>query len=194
MLKRALVTSVTRSVLLAISLVPLMTGQSIAQSPDSSSLVFQDWVLNCVSQKPAAAPAATPDKKPVEPAKETQTCEIVQSFRARTNNATVATLVVGKVGTPPERKFVAQVPIGVWLPDGISIEIDKKPPLAGQFLRCTPTVCIAQFDAKKDSIDSLKGGAEASLVFADSAGTKAKLSLSAKGFGDALAALEQRGQ
>ena len=154
------------------------------QSPDRTSSVFQDWTLNCVTERPAAS------DKPAT-GKDRTICEIVQTFNAKSTNQTVATVALGKVDGA-DYTFVAQLPIGVWLADGASLTLDKKSPIVGQYLRCTPALCIVQFDAKKDTLDAVRAGAETGLQFADSAHTKVRLVLSGKGFPDAFAALESR--
>lgn len=175
---------------------------SLAQTPDRSNDFYQDWLLNCAVQRTgdvAAAPKP-PETKPPEPgakpasspaaAKTNTICEMVQTFRNRTNNQTIAIVALGKPEPGAERKFVIQVPVGVWLPDGVSLTSGKTS-VAGQYLRCSPTVCIAQADAKKEVLDALKTG-EIALEFSDAGRTRARLTISGKGFSDALAALDKR--
>lgn len=143
--------------------------------------------------KPAAATAiaASPAAATNAAAKPNTICEMVQTFRNRTNNQVIAIVALGKPEPGAERKFVIQVPVGVWLPDGIS-QTTEKTSVAGQYLRCSPTVCIAQADAKKEVLDALKAGALTSLQFSDAGRTRARLTISGKGFTDALAALDKR--
>ena len=143
--------------------------------------------------KPAAAPAiaAAPPAAASTGSKPNTICEMVQTFRNRANNQVIAIVALGKPEPGAERKFVIQVPVGVWLPDGISLTTEKIS-VAGQYLRCSPTVCIAQADAKKEVLDALKAGALTSLQFSDAGRTRARLTISGKGFTDALAALDKR--
>lgn len=171
-------------------LLALLADNAFSQTPDRSSDVYQDWILNCSNQ--LRDPAE--DKKPVaNQAKTNSICEIVQSFRNNTNNQVVAVLAYGKPDATSERKFVIQVPVGVWLPDGLSLVLDGKNLVTGQYLRCNSSICLAQTDAKKEVIDAFKSDKAISIEFSDANRARAKLSISLKGFSEALAALDKRG-
>ncbi|MBX9760787.1 MAG: invasion associated locus B family protein [Beijerinckiaceae bacterium] len=157
-----------------------------AQTPDRSSDVYQDWLLNCSTQR-ASAPEADKAKE----AAARPVCEIVQTFRNRNNNQVIALIAIGRVDPKAERKIVVQAPVGVWLPDGVTISADKAS-VTGRFLRCTPEACIAEADAKKEIMDALRSGAATAIEFSDASRTKARLTISPRGFADALAALEKR--
>jgi invasion protein IalB len=157
-----------------------------AQTPDRSSDVYQDWLLNCSAQR-----AATPDSDKAKEAAAKPVCEIVQTFRNRANNQVIALVAIGRVDPKSDRKIVVQAPVGVWLPDGVTISADKAS-VTGRFLRCTPQVCIAEADARKEVLDALRSGAATTIEFSDASRTKARLTISPKGFADALAALEKR--
>ena len=178
---------VVASTLFAVSTV------ATAQTPDRSSDVYQDWMLNCAIQKGVqAAPAQTkPDPKAKPPANP-KLCEVVQSFRSQSNNRVVAVVALGRPQAGADRKFIVQVPVGVWLPDGLSLTAAGKPPVTGSYLRCTTSVCLAQVDARPELVDALKKGTQTILEFSDAGRTRAKLTISPKGFADALPALEAR--
>lgn len=157
-----------------------------AQTPDRSSDVYQDWLLNCSTQR-----ASTPDADKAREAAAKPVCEIVQTFRNRSNNQVIALIAIGRIDPKADRKIVVQAPVGVWLPDGVTISADKAS-VTGRFLRCTPEACIAEADARKDVMDALRSGAATVIEFSDASRTKARLTISPKGFADALAALEKR--
>lgn len=168
------------------ALASLTHAPAWAQTPDRSSDVYQDWILNCAVQRPAAADGEKPKDGAVRPL-----CEIVQSFRNRANNQVIATIAIGRVDPKAERKIVVQAPIGVWLPDGVIIAAEKAS-VTARFVRCTPQMCVAEADARKEVIDALRNGTATAIEFSDASRSKARLSLSTKGFADALAALEKR--
>lgn len=162
-----------------------------AQAPDRSSDVYQDWLLNCAAQRTTGAPADNKAEKDKKEAAAKPICEIVQTFRDRTNNQVVAIVAIGKPDPKTDRKILVQAPVGVWLPDGVTITADKAN-VVGQFLRCTQTACIAQADAKKEIVDALRAGTQTALEFSDASRARARLTISTKGFADALAALDKR--
>lgn len=172
---------------LAVALIATCAGLAAAraQTPDRSSDVYQDWLLNCSTQRPST-PEAEKAKEAARPV-----CEIVQTFRNRTNNQVIALIAIGRLEPKADRKIVVQAPVGVWLPDGVTISADKAS-VTGRFLRCTPEACIAEADARKDVMDALRSGAATVIEFSDASRTKARLTISPKGFADALAALEKR--
>lgn len=197
---RALPGSALLAAALSGALALVAASAALAQTPDRSNDYYQDWLLNCAVQRtgdmavpPKAPEAGAKPSAAKEAPKPNTVCEMVQTFRNRTNNQVIAIVALGKPEPGAERKFVIQVPVGVWLPDGVSLTTEAKATVAGQYLRCSSTVCIAQADAKKEVIDALKAGAVTSLEFSDAGRTRAKLTISGKGFGDALAALDKRG-
>lgn len=174
-----------RIVLVALLAAAALPASARAEGPDRSTAVFQDWILNCATEKVVAA-----GEKP-DAAKTRTTCEVAQTFRNK-QNAVIAIVAYGRSEAGAERRFVVQTPTGVWLPDGVALTPDKKPAVTGTFLRCTPTACIGAIDGKKDLVDALKAPSPVVLEFSDATRTKAKISLSPKGFADAIGALDQK--
>lgn len=164
----------------------LTPAPALAQTPDRSTDVYQDWILNCAVQRPNAPEGEKPRDAGARPI-----CEIVQTFRNRTNNQVIATIAIGRVDPKSERKIVVQAPIGVWLPDGVIVAAEKAS-VTARFVRCTPQMCIAEADARKELLDALRNGTATAIEFSDASRSKARLSLSSKGFADALSALEKR--
>jgi invasion protein IalB len=199
----ALSNRVLAQLLMAASLAWATDG--FAQSPDRSTFVYQDWVLNCdkaAAENPVdskKSPAIPKDKTTaVDPkkngAKSNPRCEITQTFKNNTNGQIVAIVALGKPDPEADWKFVIQLPIGIWLPSGVQISAEGKPEITGQYLRCSPTYCLAQIDAKKEIIDALKAGTSTEFQFSTAAANKVKLKLNEKGFSDAYSALEKQGQ
>ena len=174
-----------------------------AVEPDSSSVAFQDWTVNCAKtptssatpQAPAAKPVAGKSAEPAPaaaPAKEASTCEMVQSFVDKASQRLVARVAIGRTGAAGEMKLVIQTPVGVWLADGASVSASDKVQAKAVYVRCTPAACFAETDAKKEFLEAAKSADKMSLTFPDGARTPVAMAISPKGFAAALAALEKR--
>jgi invasion protein IalB len=178
---------------------------AMAVEPDSSSVAFQDWTVNCAKApaqpataaspaKPAGAPAAA--AKPAEAgapaAKDASVCEIVQSFVDKNSQRLIARIAIGRTPANPELKLVLQTPVGVWLADGAVIAASEKAQAKAVFVRCSPTACFAEADAKKEFLDAAKTAEKMTLTFPDGARTPVALTVSTRGFAAALAGLDKK--
>jgi invasion protein IalB len=144
-----------------------------AQSPQRTSAGYDDWTVRCEIQ-------GTPPQK---------SCEIVQVVQMQ--GQTISQIAIGKASKTEPLKIVFQVPINVYLPDGVRLVYDAKDtPLVGVFKRCIPISCFSDLDLKDDIVKSLRSRSEqGKLVFKDGAQHDVILPISFKGFGQAFDAM-----
>ncbi len=159
-------------------------ASAFATEPDSSSLSYQDWTVNCANPTIPADPKAAPAGAPV--------CEMVQSFMEKDNHRLVARIAIGRPKAGADMRLVILAPVGVWLPDGASLNVSDKVQAKAPFLRCSPAACFAEIDAKKDFLEGAKTAEKMTLVFSGGANQPVTMNVSTKGFAAALAALDKK--
>ena len=148
-------------------------ANTFAQSPQRTTASYDDWTVRCETQ-------GTPPQK---------SCEIVQVVQMQ--GQPLSQIAIGRAAKTEPLKIVIQVPINVYLPDGIKLVYDaKEPPLAGIFKRCVANACFSDLDLKDDIVKKLRSRTEqGKLEFKDSAQRDVAIPVSFKGFGQAFDAM-----
>ncbi|PZQ85224.1 MAG: invasion-associated locus B family protein [Ancylobacter novellus] len=144
-------------------------------APQSTTATYQDWIVRCETR--AEGP---------------KVCEIAQGIQAQGQQGLVAQIALGRLSKTDPYHLVIQLPAGVWLPTGVSLQFeDKTAPIALPFTRCLQ-VCIADLELKPDQINVLKARtARAQIAFEDGARNKVQLPISFNGFAAALEASQK---
>lgn len=156
----------------------LLSNHGLAQSPQRTTASYDDWTLRCETRE------GTPAQK---------SCEIVQIVQMQGQAVPLAQIAIGRAAMGDPLKIVFQVPISVWLPDGVRLVYDsKEPPLAGIFKRCVPAACFSDIDLKDDIVKKLRSRTEQGrLEFKDGAQRDVAIPVSFKGFGQAFDAMSK---
>lgn len=165
--------SLTRLALAACLLVPL----SGAAAPKDGEK-FKDWTVRCEQFK---------DQKQ----KSFTQCHIFQDLKHRTRGIRLLHMAVAY---PPQRSQQAvgilTMPLGVYLPAGVKLQIDKRAPVAVVFERCEPVGCKAGFPLEERMLRALKKGAKANITFHDMRRKPVTIPVSLRGFTAALRSLK----
>lgn len=151
------------------------TEAPAAPSTDPQVERIKDWATQCTT------PA--PDKPRV--------CFLIHDVFAAENNQRVLQLVIGRFGNDDILGALIFVPLGIRLPPGISLQIDKNAPLQIELERCTQKGCQAQIVLSDTVLASLKAGVGGEVTFEDGAGRPVAVAFSLKGFTAAFAKLGQ---
>ncbi len=132
-----------------------------------------DWTLTCEKKEVKQSDGSS--KKP---------CAMVQSTQhaERKNVALTLILLKGEKDGKPNTMMRVMVPIGVFLPTGVALEIDGAAVGRVPFTRCLPQVCIAFAEASPPTLDKLKKGGKANFIIYEAPGLGMSLELSLKGF------------
>jgi invasion protein IalB len=159
--------------LLAAIVFTATTGHALAQQ--STSATYDDWVLRCVTQ-------GTPPQK---------VCNMEQLTQVQGKNTPLSRVAIARPMKAPPVKLVIQLPVNIWLPAGIKIQMnDKDPGFVGLFTYCTPAGCFAEVDASDDTLKKFRAAVEpARIVFKNAGQQDVAIPLSFKGFGQAYDAL-----
>lgn len=164
-----------------------LAGAANAAEPNSSSLAFQDWTVNC-----AAAPAKAEAKPGEKAAAAAPICEIVQSFIDKQSRRLVARVAIGRSSTVGDLKLVIQAPVGIWLPEGATLAVGDKLQAKANYLRCSTSACFAETEVKKDFVEAAKTAEKMTLTMSQGVNQPLLLNVSTKGFAGAVAALEKK--
>ncbi|WP_342643026.1 invasion associated locus B family protein [Rhodoligotrophos ferricapiens] len=188
---------------------PGQPGQPGAAAPKANIVATHgDWQIQCGDfANPAAAhnqnnagdkPAQSGGKS--DPAGSTsgspvlRQCGMIQSVRSQERQNIGLTLVL--VRQPQGDKTITMmrilVPIGVYLPTGVALEIDGNAVGRVPFTQCIPQLCMAFAEATPETLDKLKKGSKANFIIYEGPGMGIGLDISLKGFTAALTELEKQ--
>jgi invasion protein IalB len=120
-------------------------------------------------------------------------CGMIQSTRSEKRPQLGLTLFISrsKQGDKTQTQMRVMAPIGVFLPTGVGLEIDGVAVSRVPFSNCLPQICLARAEASPETLDKLKKGSVANFIIWEGPGAGMPMKISLKGFGKALAALDQ---
>ncbi len=163
------------------------------------------WQVQCTdiptgpSQKPAAAQGGSSGKVGKNASsqgakagpKTVRQCGMLQSTSSKERKGITLTLVMG---TARQKKKVTTmmrilVPVGVYLPLGIALEIDGEAVGRVPFIRCLPQICTAFAEVTTKTLTKMRKGANANFIIYEAPGVGLTLPVSLKGFTAAYNAL-----
>ncbi|MGH6874045.1 MAG: invasion associated locus B family protein, partial [Aestuariivirgaceae bacterium] len=135
-----------------------------------------------------AAAAADPAKPQAR-----RLCGMMQSARDEKRPQLGLTLYISRVkqGEKVLTQMRIMAPIGVWLPQGVGLDIDGQAIGSMPYSNCLPQVCLARAETSPETLDKFKKGTVANFFIYAGPGAGVPLKISLKGFGKALEALDQ---
>jgi invasion protein IalB len=143
---------------------------------------FGAWEMRCQRMDPADGASA-------------MACEVTQETLIQGAAAPVTRVAVGRPAPDAPLTAVVQLPLGLWLPSGASLELGATGGTHDlSIMRCVPQGCIAELvvtDAMRAGLSEVTETVSA-IVFEMQPGTPARVPLVHDGFAAALAALEAR--
>ena len=188
-------------------------GQRAARRgpPPEIIATYDDWKIQCETvptqaqkqeQKPATADSAEAASgksdnavSAADPAQSQakRICGMIQSARDEKRPQLGITLYISRVkqGEKELTQMRILAPIGVWLPQGIGLDIDGQAVGSMPYSNCLPQVCLARAETSAETLDKFKKGTVANFFIYAGPGAGVPLKISLKGFGKALDALDQ---
>jgi invasion protein IalB len=117
---------------------------------------------------PADQQAATPDQPPVvyspwtkfcgkDNAQAKEVCLTVKEARLETGQFLAGAALIEQQGEE-KKLFRITLPLGMQLPQGTRMLLDKEQPLQGRYIVCLPNGCMADFDVNPEFVGKLKKG------------------------------------
>ncbi|MDA1098038.1 MAG: invasion associated locus B family protein [Proteobacteria bacterium] len=152
----------------------LLTGLAPAQAITAREKDFQDWRLRCEKET---------DESP-------ERCFIMQIAKTLKDKRDV--LRVGVRYPEPDQPAMVflTLPLGVYLPTGLLLQIDDGETLRIPVEICLPNGCHTRMALEGELLKNLKSGRQAKLAFHDSQQKEISVPVSLAGFTAAFAALK----
>lgn len=152
-----------------------MTQFAPAQAITAHEKDFQDWRLRCEKKT---------DDDP-------ERCFIMQVAKSEEENREVLRIGVRYPEPDQPAMVFLTLPLGVYLPTGLLLQIDEGETLQIPVEICLPNGCHTRLALEGDLLKRLKAGQQAKLAFHDSRQKQITVPVSLAGFTAALKALKQ---
>jgi invasion protein IalB len=179
--------------------------------PPEIIATFDDWKIQCETMpvqarkqgedaaKADSAEAASGKSDSATAAADTtqpqtkRLCGMIQSAHDEKRPQLGLTLYISRIkqGEKVLTQMRILAPIGVWLPQGVGLDIDGQAIGSMPYSNCLPQVCLARAETSADTLDKFKKGTVANFFIYAGPGAGVPLKISLKGFGKALEALDQ---
>ncbi len=132
-------------------------------------------------------------EKQAKSAKSVKQCGMVQTVKSKERQNVGLSVIVFRTKRKDKSAggmLRVLAPAGVFLPNGLAMEIDGKAQGRIGFLRCLPNGCIAQAEMTKKLMKALRAGKKMNFIIYEAPGRGLALSVSLKGFSAAYKALK----
>ena len=124
--------------------VPQAPGDQQAGAPaDQPPVVYSPWTKFCGKDN------NNPQAKEV--------CLTVKEARLETGQFLAGAALIEQTGEE-KKLFRITLPLGMQLPQGTRLLLDKEQPMQGRYIVCLPNGCMADFDVNLDFVGKLKKG------------------------------------
>ena len=132
--------------ILGLALLPLATGAAHAQGAVRS--VHGDWQIRCDPP----------------PGAQGEQCALIQSVTAEDRPNVGLTVIILKTADQKSRLMRVLAPLGVLIPSGLGLKIDKADIGKAGFVRCLPNGCVAEVQMADELVKQLRGGQTATFI------------------------------
>ena len=149
-------------------LLPLTSAS--AQNPHAK--IYGDWRIRCNSATGA------PSK-----------CQMFQNVVVKETGQPILQMVVGYLADVPSPVGVITLPLGVYLPQGLTLQIDKGQTYEMAFEICSAKGCRVRFSIDDTLLGVLKGGSTAEITSYNAGRKPVRIPISLKGFTAAVGQL-----
>ncbi len=143
----------------------LVATAAWADSPQSTTATYENWVVRCHVLKAG------------------NVCEMTQTTQVKGGSQPVTQIAIGH-GKDGGLVIVVQVPVNVWLSSGVKLVTDdKQTAVSASFKRCVPQGCFAETALGDDAIKTLRAQTNNGVLqFANAAQQEVDIPVSFKGF------------
>ena len=154
------------AVALSALFVAALAGTAGAQGTVKS--VHADWQVRC----------DTP------PGAQGEQCALIQSVMAEDRPNVGLTVIVLKTADQKSRLMRVLAPLGVLLPSGLGLKIDKTDVGRAGFVRCLPNGCVAEVQMDENLMKQMRSGQAATFIIFQTPEEGIGIPMSLKGFGE----------
>jgi invasion protein IalB len=141
---------------------------SPAHAQGTVKSVHGDWQVRC----------DTP------PGAQGEQCALIQSVTAEDRPNVGLTVIVLKTADQKSRLMRVLAPLGVLLPSGLGLKIDKTDVGRAGFVRCLPNGCVAEVQMDENLLKQLRTGTAATFIIFQTPEEGIGIPMSLKGFGE----------
>ena len=142
------------------------------QTPIKPVATFGDWAKACETGENGQ-----------------QECFAFQNVTTKDGSRGILHLTVIKIPQATRPIMVITVPLGIFLPRGLSMSIDGAKPARIPVQVCSTNGCQSQFEMPEELLGSFRAGLEGTVTMFDPSGKDVKVPFSLKGFTKALGSL-----
>ena len=129
--------------------VPAVPAEAAAPTPEQQMpVVYTPWTKFC--GKDQNNPQAQ------------EVCLTVKEARLETGQFLAGAALIEQAGQE-KKLFRITLPLGMQLPQGTRMILDKEQPMLGRYVVCLPNGCMADFDVAADFVGKLKKGQQITL-------------------------------
>lgn len=123
-----------------------------------------------------------------------ESCEVVQTIQVQGRSEPLTRLAFGRPEGSDSFLIVLQLPVGLWLPEGASLEFSEDARYEATFRRCLPNACLADLVVEDEIIEALSDEADESarIVFAMQEANPTRVPILPRGFAAAYDALQTK--
>ena len=139
-----------------------------AQAQGTVKSVHGDWQVRC----------DTP------PGAQGEQCALIQSVTAEDRPNVGLTVIMLKTADQKNRLMRVLAPLGVLLPSGLGLKIDKTDVGRAGFVRCLPNGCVAEVQMDDNLVKQLRGGQSATFIIFQTPEEGIGIPMGLKGFGE----------
>ena len=139
-----------------------------AQAQGAVRSTHGDWQIRC----------DTP------PGAQSEQCALIQSVVAEDRSNAGLTVIVLKTADQKSRLMRVLAPLGVLLPSGLGLKIDKTDVGRAGFVRCLPNGCVAEVVMDDNLVKQLRSGQTATFIIFQTPEEGIGFPMSLKGFGE----------
>ena len=166
--RRTLFRRRTVPVLAALALAAAVAFPGAATAQGVVKSVNGDWQIRC----------DTP------PGAQSEQCALVQSVTAEDRPNVGLTVIVLKTADQKSRLMRVLAPLGVLLPSGLGLKIDKTDVGRAGFVRCLPNGCVAEVQMDDNLLKQLRTGTSATFIIFQTPEEGIGIPMGLKGFGE----------
>ncbi len=161
-------------------------AQKAAKAKPVVKATHGDWEIQCDKAKVPVKPAEEGGEITF---REIEQCGMVQLSVDKTNKNIGIKVAIFRGKDPAQKKEIVQMqvvaPLGVFLPNGIAIEIDGKPFGRFPFISCPSVGCLTVVPITEKALTAMQKGSKANMIIYRNQAQGIGLGLSLKGFSKA---------
>jgi invasion protein IalB len=151
---------------IAVAALVMATAPAHAQGTVKS--VHGDWQVRC----------DTP------PGAQGEQCALIQSVTAEDRPNVGLTVIILKTADQKSRLMRVLAPLGVLIPSGLGLKIDKTDIGKAGFVRCLPNGCVAEVQMADELVRQLRTGQTATFIIFQTPEEGIGIPMGLKGFGE----------